>query len=120
MRILLDTHVLLWALGEPNKLSLAVRKQIDETDVYVSAASIWEIGIKSALGKLTATASAILAATEPAGFKLLSITVNTQQKRPIFRRSTKIRSIEFWSHKRCSSPWYSSPTTRRFRDTVRS
>jgi PIN domain nuclease of toxin-antitoxin system len=74
MRVLLDTHVLLWALSQPNKLSAATRKQLDEADVFVSAASIWEIGIKSALGKLNATAFEILAAVEPAGFRMLSIT----------------------------------------------
>jgi PIN domain nuclease of toxin-antitoxin system len=74
MRLLLDTHVLLWALSQPDKLTKATRKKIDQAEVFVSAASIWEIGIKAALGKLHATAGEILAAVEPAGFKMLSIT----------------------------------------------
>jgi PIN domain nuclease of toxin-antitoxin system len=74
MRLLLDTHVLLWALSQPAKLTAQTRKKINEAEVFVSAASIWEIGIKSALGKLNATAGEILAAVEPAGFKMLSIT----------------------------------------------
>jgi PIN domain nuclease of toxin-antitoxin system len=74
MRLLLDTHVLLWALSQPAKLTAQIRKKLDEADVFVSAASIWEIGIKSALGKLNAKAGEILAAVEPAGFKMLSIT----------------------------------------------
>lgn len=74
MRLLLDTHVLLWALSQPAKLTAETRKKINEAEVFVSAASIWEIGIKSALGKLNATAGEILAAVEPAGFKMLSIT----------------------------------------------
>jgi PIN domain nuclease of toxin-antitoxin system len=41
--------------------------------VYVSAATIWEISIKVALGKLKADAREVLAALEPAGLKLLSI-----------------------------------------------
>ena len=73
MRILLDTHLLLWALSQPTKLTAAVRKQIDASEVYASAASIWEISIKSALGKLTANPRDILAGIEPAGFSLLSI-----------------------------------------------
>jgi PIN domain nuclease of toxin-antitoxin system len=74
MRLLLDTHVLLWALSQPAKLTAQTRKKIDEAEVFVSAASIWEIGIKSALGKLNTTAGEILAAVEPAGFRMLSIT----------------------------------------------
>jgi PIN domain nuclease of toxin-antitoxin system len=74
MRLLLDTHVLLWALSQPDKLTKATRKKIDEAEVFVSAASICEIGSKSALGKLNATAGEILAAVEPAGFKMHSIT----------------------------------------------
>ncbi|HMH27440.1 MAG TPA: type II toxin-antitoxin system VapC family toxin [Steroidobacteraceae bacterium] len=74
MRLLLDTHVLLWALSHPAKLTAETRRKINEAEVFVSAASIWEIGIKSTLGKLNATAGEILAAVEPAGFKMLSIT----------------------------------------------
>jgi PIN domain nuclease of toxin-antitoxin system len=65
---------LLWALSQPAKLSKATRNQINAAEVFVSAASIWEIGIKSALGKLRATADEILEAVGPAGFRMLSIT----------------------------------------------
>lgn len=74
MRLLLDTHLLLWALARPSRLSAEARKQIDGADVYVSAASIWEISIKSALGKLKADPADILGAIGPAGFRLLHIT----------------------------------------------
>lgn len=74
MRALLDTHVLLWALARPARLSASTRKKIAAADVYVSAASIWEISIKSKLGKLQADSDEILAAIEPAGFTLLPIT----------------------------------------------
>jgi PIN domain nuclease of toxin-antitoxin system len=74
VRLLLDTHLLLWALARPSKLSAAARRQIDSADVYVSAASIWEISIKTALGKLVANPSEVLEAIEPAGFSMLSIT----------------------------------------------
>ena len=72
--MLLDTHLLLWALAQPSKLSAATRRQIDAADVYASAASIWEISIKAGLGKLKADPSEVLAAIAPAGFRLLSIT----------------------------------------------
>lgn len=73
MRVLLDTHLLLWALGSPSKLSKKARQRIDSSEVYVSAASIWEISIKHALGKLEADPAEILAAIEPAGFSHLPI-----------------------------------------------
>lgn len=73
MRVLLDTHLLLWALSKPSKLSAATRKRIIAAEVYVSAASIWEISIKSGAGKLSADPDRVLAAIEPAGFILLPI-----------------------------------------------
>jgi PIN domain nuclease of toxin-antitoxin system len=74
VRVLLDTHLLLWALSRPSKLSAATRKKIVAAEVFVSAASIWEVSIKSALGKLAANPSEVLAGIEPAGFSLLPIT----------------------------------------------
>lgn len=74
MRVLLDTHLLLWALGSPHKLSAETRKLVDTSEVYVSAASIWEISIKAALGKLKADVAQVLAALQPAGLGLLPIT----------------------------------------------
>lgn len=54
MVLLLDTHILLWALDAPERLPPDVAAQIEspETTVYFSAASIWEIAIKMALGKI--------------------------------------------------------------------
>jgi PIN domain nuclease of toxin-antitoxin system len=50
MRILLDTHYLLWLMNEPEIVSAPVRRALMEADqVYFSAVSIWEIAIKSAL-----------------------------------------------------------------------
>jgi PIN domain nuclease of toxin-antitoxin system len=74
VRVLLDTHLLLWALGSPLKLSADTRKLIDTSEVYVSAASIWEISIKAALGKLKADVAEVLAAIAPAGLNMLPIT----------------------------------------------
>ncbi len=53
MRILLDTHVLLWALATPERLPDEMRRQIADrsNDVLFSAASIWEIAIKAGLGR---------------------------------------------------------------------
>ena len=54
MNLLLDTHLLLWALLEPQKLSPALRSALEDSDntLVVSAASAWEIATKWRLGKL--------------------------------------------------------------------
>lgn len=56
MNLLLDTHVLLWALSNDAKLGGPARDAITDgsTLVFVSAATAWEIAIKKALGKLEA------------------------------------------------------------------
>ena len=53
MKLLLDTHLLLWAAGEPDKLPAAARKRIDDPEhqLFFSAASLWEIALKQALGR---------------------------------------------------------------------
>ncbi len=53
MKLLLDTHLLLWAAGEPERLSAQARKLIDTPDneLLFSAASIWEVAIKRGLGR---------------------------------------------------------------------
>jgi PIN domain nuclease of toxin-antitoxin system len=54
VNLLLDTHVLLWWLADDAALADDVKDTIDtETNVWVSAATIWEIGIKEALGKIS-------------------------------------------------------------------
>ena len=62
MRLLLDTHVLVWCLSGDRKLPPATAELIRDpaTDVYFSAVSIWEVAIKSALGKMRADANAML------------------------------------------------------------
>jgi len=53
VKLLLDTHVLLWAAGQPEKLSSAARQQLEaqENELLFSAASLWEIAIKHGLGR---------------------------------------------------------------------
>ncbi len=53
MKYLLDTHVLLWAVTDDVKLSQKARRIIEDLDneLLFSAASIWEIAIKSTLGR---------------------------------------------------------------------
>ena len=53
MKLLLDTHLLLWAASEPTRLPAAARKLIVDTgnELLFSAASLWEISIKNGLGR---------------------------------------------------------------------
>jgi PIN domain nuclease of toxin-antitoxin system len=54
--IIIDTHVWLWLLHDPSQLSNAAREQIEieeaQNGILVSAISVWEIAVKSSLGKL--------------------------------------------------------------------
>jgi PIN domain nuclease of toxin-antitoxin system len=56
MSLLLDTQVLLWCLGNPERLSRKARRRIESASevVFVSVVSAWEISIKRGLGKLDA------------------------------------------------------------------
>ena len=53
MSLLLDTHVLLWAAGVPDRLPAAARTLIENpaTELVYSAASLWEVAIKNGLGR---------------------------------------------------------------------
>jgi PIN domain nuclease of toxin-antitoxin system len=55
MNYLLDTHVLLWAINEPAKLSVSIKEKIQDTKngCYVSIVSLWEIAIKISIKKLS-------------------------------------------------------------------
>ena len=59
MRVLLDTHTLIWWWAEPERLSLRVLGLIGdaEAEIYVSAASAWEIATKHRIGKLPSGAT---------------------------------------------------------------
>ena len=54
MRVLLDTHIFLWWNSDPAMIVHPLREAIAQpsNEIFVSAASVWEIGIKHALGKL--------------------------------------------------------------------
>jgi PIN domain nuclease of toxin-antitoxin system len=73
MKLLLDTHVLIW-WDEGRRLSAAARRAIREAeDVYVSAASAWEVAIKIGLGRLKPSRTVEQAAAD-SGFLELPVT----------------------------------------------
>ena len=53
MKFLLDTHVILWAAGQPDRLPAKVRRLLGDplNELVFSAASLWEIAIKKGLGR---------------------------------------------------------------------
>jgi PIN domain nuclease of toxin-antitoxin system len=55
MRLLVDTHVLLWAAAEPERLPASFRERLESpaNEVLFSAASIWELAIKMQMGRLS-------------------------------------------------------------------
>lgn len=54
MKLLLDTHLLLWAANEPERLSAKATAYFDDTEheLLFSAASVWEVAIKNGLGRV--------------------------------------------------------------------
>jgi PIN domain nuclease of toxin-antitoxin system len=81
LRLLLDTHVALWAVTDSPRLSIKARKLIEDlnNEIFVSTVSIWEIAIKRSLarqrpGDFPITTSAALIAFSEAGYTMLSIT----------------------------------------------
>lgn len=79
-RVLLDTNVLLWWLAGNSQLGRETRRIVAdaETEVFVSAATIWEISIKLELGKLKAPKN-MEREVEREGFSKLSITLGHAQ-----------------------------------------
>jgi PIN domain nuclease of toxin-antitoxin system len=78
--VLIDTHALLWADAEPRRLSVRARTLIESfsTEVFVSAASAWEIATKVRIGKLPQ--AAVFSAEMPRrvemlGFSPLAVTL---------------------------------------------
>ena len=86
---LIDTHIFLWSLRDPSKLSSEVRSILEDTEniVYVSAAVSWEILVKRAKGALPFTGD-ILAILAQLSFEPLPIThehtTTLEQLNPLF------------------------------------
>ncbi|MDR5826061.1 type II toxin-antitoxin system VapC family toxin [Caballeronia sp. LZ043] len=75
MRLLIDTHVFLWAMSGDKRLTKRAETTLLSADaVFVSAASIWEVSIKSGLGKLDVDVNELVARIEDAGFAHLPVT----------------------------------------------
>jgi PIN domain nuclease of toxin-antitoxin system len=79
MNLLLDTHVLIW-WDEGRRIAAEARRAIEEADtVYVSAASAWEVAIKTGLGRLRPTRTVEQAVSE-SGFLELPVTFHHAER----------------------------------------
>ena len=78
MRLLVDTHVLLWAVAQPDRLPASSRKSLESPDneVFFSAASIWELSIKLQIRRISLAVlpEEIAEAALRMGFEELSVT----------------------------------------------
>ena len=77
MKVLLDTHTLLWALTDESKLSERVRKLLPQADTWFSVASLWEILIKARIGKMPLpqpTGPFVMSKLQLNGVRLLNVT----------------------------------------------
>ena len=74
MRLLLDTNVLLWTLaGDPRVEHLQARIVDDDNEVYVSAASFWEVAINAGIGKLDVDVAQLREAARDSGYLELPV-----------------------------------------------
>jgi PIN domain nuclease of toxin-antitoxin system len=76
MRLLLDTHALLWWLSDDDRLGQRARDLIEDpaNDVLVSIVSLWEIVVKARVGKLEADLREIVNEVGRPGFELVGVT----------------------------------------------
>jgi len=86
MKLLLDTHLLLWAAAQPDRLPVAARELLDDpqNEPIFSSASLWEVAIKHGLGRSDFRVDA--SCRSPA---------NTPSRSTICRQYTTIRSTAF-------------------------
>ena len=75
MKIIIDTHIFLWALSDPSKIEKSKRDQLEllSNTIYVSSVSVTELMIKSSLGKLSIDFD-VIEMIEKSGFEQLSFT----------------------------------------------
>ena len=90
MRLLIDIQIFIWSVMDSEKLSNRSRQiMLDVDEVFVSAASIWEIAIKVKLGKLEGNPYKFAAAISESGFRELLISARHAARvseLPLFHR----------------------------------
>ena len=81
MRFLLDTHVLLWITGDPERIPIGLIATLEHADskTFVSVASIWEVAIKIGQGKIRLSVEELLEELKKQPFEILPIEVRHVQ-----------------------------------------
>ena len=93
MRVLLDTHLLIWAVEDDPRLTHEIKQMISICDeVYVSSASLWEAAIKFGRGKLSVSPAILAEAVQTSGFIELPIHFRHADAVVGFQR-TRVESI---------------------------
>jgi PIN domain nuclease of toxin-antitoxin system len=97
VRLLLDTNVLLWTLAGSSRID-SVRELIlsEESEIFVSTASWWEIAIKASIGKLDADVKTLRTAANDSGFfdlPVLGVHTETLSNLPLLHRDPFDRLI---------------------------
>jgi PIN domain nuclease of toxin-antitoxin system len=104
MKLLLDTHLLLWAAGQPERLSTDARALLADPGnaLLFSAASLWEIAIKRGLGRddFRADPRLLRRGLLDNGYDEVPVTGAMPSSWTACRRSTRIRSTASWSPNR--------------------
>lgn len=77
MKLLLDTHALIWTLGQPDELSEDARVAVTRPGAVVatSMVSLWEIAAKHGLGRLDTSPAVVAAAVDDSGIDLVGLSV---------------------------------------------
>lgn len=76
MALLLDTHVVLWWLADDNMLDSTIKDRLDvDPEIFVSTVTVWEVGIKQTLGKLTGEGN-LAEHVRDSGFAVLPISAD--------------------------------------------
>jgi len=101
LRLLLDSHVVLWLSTDVSRHSSGALKAIvdEASDTLVSAVSVWELEIKRVKGQLESPAD-LLGRLEDAGFRLLSLTPDNALDAAASRVTTATRSTACSSRRR--------------------
>jgi PIN domain nuclease of toxin-antitoxin system len=101
VKLLVDTHVVIWWLTDEPTLAEGIKAQLDhEPDVYLSAATVWEIAIKQAIGKLKEPAD-LPERVRGSGFRELPITAHhvlTAARLPLIHRDPFDRMLVAQAH----------------------
>lgn len=97
MRLLLDTNALLWLMDNDPRLDRGGRAfMLSASEIYVSSASMWEIAIKSSLGKMKANPEELVAAMQVQGLLELPVCMRhtiTAAKLPLLHRDPFARLL---------------------------